>query len=94
MKAYRCGQLSAECASHFLDLDEAGVARFAVGIATRDDDAVALLEGEDILGDLLRGVEKDVGRGELLAHSGDDAPGEGEPTPGFLVGRQTDDRHG
>ena len=66
----------------------------ARSIAAGDDDAVTLCKTELALCDVLRGVEEDIGRGELLAHSGNYAPGERQLTPGILVGGETDDRNG
>ena len=79
---------------HFLNLDKAGIARFTVGVAAGDDDAVALTQGEDVLCDLLGGVEEDVGRGKLLAHRRDNAPGERKSAPGAFIGCKTNNGSG
>ena len=64
------------------------------GVAARDDDPVARTERQRALGDLFGGVEQHVRGGELLAHDGNDPPGQRQLAPRCLVGRQTDDRHG
>ena len=74
------------CLSDLDNLDEVGVTRMTHRVTAREHDAVALLEIELLGDDLLCGVEEHVGRGELLAHRGDDAPGECQLAPGALAG--------
>ena len=75
--------------SDLIDLDQIGVARVTRGVIARDDDAILFCQAQLAAGDLLCSVEEDVGGGELLAHSGDNAPGERKLAPGSLVGGET-----
>ena len=80
--------------SDLVDLDQIGVARVSRGVTARDDDAILLGKAKLTAGDLLGGVEQDVGGGKGLAHGGDHAPGERKAAPGAFVGGQADDGNG
>lgn len=76
-------------ALHILDFYKIGFSRASGGISARYDYFVSVLKIKSCGGNFFCGIEEDVGGGELLAHSGDNAPGERKLAPGSLVGGET-----
>ena len=79
--------------SDLLDLNKICVTRMSRSVSARDDYSVIFVQSQLSGGDLFSGVEKNVGGGEGLAHSGNNAPGHSQLSPGVFVGGETDDRY-
>ena len=62
------------CLSDLFDFDQVGVTRAARHGTARDDDAIALLQGQRFDGDLFGSIEQHVSRGKGLAHGGNNTP--------------------
>ena len=59
---------------NLFDIDDVGIARFAVWIAARDDDPVTLLDEARFDRRPFGVIEQDVHRGELFRQDGNDPP--------------------